>query len=200
MHWFASLLCLFILGLGMINANEQPVEKLIVSSNQDESIAQEDLLKLKVYLLENTATRMFQEKYKLDVKMEHFSNYNAVVISPIHSLTVRNELLVLLSPVFSDIFYINEKKIPVDIKKPTVPAQSANHSMPITHIEKENKDSWVNEIGLQWLAIWILAVVGLFLSVRSRRKMAHLNKNQKEMNVNQTKIEKEIKALGDKDA
>ena len=200
MHWFASLLCLFILSMGTINANERPVEKLIVSSNQDESIAQEDLLKLKVYLLENSATRMLQEKYQLDVKMEHFSNYNAVVISPIHSLTVRNELLVLLSPMFPDIFYINEKKIPVDIKKPIVPTHTANHSMPITHIEKQNKDSWVNEIGLQWFAIWILSVVGLFLSIRSRRKMAHLNKNQKEMNVNQTKIEKEIKALGDKDA
>ena len=200
MHWFASLLCLFILGTGTINASEQPVEKLIVSSSQNESISQEDLLKLKVYLLENSSTRMLQEKYQLDVKMEHFSNYNAVIISPIDSLTVRNELLILLSPVFPDIFYIEEKKVPVSKKKTIVSTQNVKQSMPTTHIEKKNKDTWVNEIGLQWLAIWILAVIGLFLSVRSRRKIAHLNKNQKEMNVNQTKIEKEIKALGDKDA
>ncbi|MBA1419572.1 MAG: hypothetical protein FAF03_01595 [Epsilonproteobacteria bacterium] len=85
-------------------------------------------------------------------------------------------------------------------KESTISTQSVKHSRSTTHMEKENKDTWVNEIGLQWLAIWILAVIGLFLSVRSRRKIAHLNKNQKEMNVNQTKIEKEIKALGDKDA
>ena len=200
MHWFASLLCLCILGTGTINASEQPVEKLIVSSSQNESIAQDNLLKLKVYLLENSSTRMLQEKYQLDVKMEYFSNYNAVVISPIHSLTVRNELLVLLSPVFPDIFYIDEKKVPVSIKKTTVPTPSIKNPLPTTKIQKKNQDTWVNEIGLQWLAIWILAVIGLFLSVRSRRKIAHLNKNQKEMNVNQTKIEKEIKALGDKDA
>ena len=200
MHWFVSLLCLLILGVGTINASEQSIEKLIVSSSQDESIAQEDLLKLKVYLLENSSTRMLQEKYQLDVKMEHFFNYKAVVISPIHSLTVRNELLVLLSPMFPDIFYIDEKKVLVSRKKATVSTHSVNHTIPTTHVEKKNKDAWVNEIGLQWLAIWILAVAGLFLSIRSRRKIAHLNKNQKEMNVNQTKIEKEIKALGDKDA
>jgi len=200
MHLFVSLLCFFILSMGTIHASEQPIEKLIVSSNKDKSIAQEELLKLKVYLLENSATRMLQEKYQLDVNMEHYSNYNAVVISPIHSLTLRNALLVLLSPMFPDIFYIDEKEVPVSRKKATVSTHSVKHPISTTHVEKKNKGAWVNEIGLQWLAIWILAVVGLFLSVRSRRKIAHLNKNQKEMNVNQTKIENEIKALGDKDA
>jgi len=200
MYWFASLLCSLVLCIGTVNATEQTVEKLIVSSSKDKSAVEESLLKLKVYLLENVSTRKLQDTYPLDVKMEHFAQYDAVVISPIPSLKVRNELLVLLSPVFPDIFYIDEKKRLVNSKKSTVSTKIVKSSVPTSHKGKENKDTWIDEIGLQWLAIWILAVVGLFLSVRSRRKMAHLNKNQKEMNVNQTKIEKEIKALGDKDA
>jgi hypothetical protein len=186
--------------MGSMYASEQSVEKLIVSSSKDEAVIEENLLKLKVYLLENPSTRMLQEKYALDVKMEHFAQYNAVVISPIDSLDLRNALLVLLSPVFPDIFYIEETKVSTSKKDKLAKSPTVIQPRPTRHTSNKTEENWVNEIGLQWLAIWLLAVVGLVLSIRSRRKMAHLNKTQTEIKANQTKIEKEIKALGDEDA
>jgi len=200
MHWLASLLCSFILCIGVLNADVYPVQKLIVSSHKDASAAQENLLKLKVYLLENNTTRLLEDTYQFNIKMEHYAHYNAVVISPINTLQERNALLVLLSPVFPDIFYIDEKKVSAKIKDTSSESHMTKSTSSVTHRQKRDEETWLNEIGLQWLAIWILAVIGLILSIRSRRKMAHLNKRQKAMNVDQTKIEKEIKALGDKDA
>ncbi|MBA1421540.1 MAG: hypothetical protein FAF03_12115 [Epsilonproteobacteria bacterium] len=82
--------------MGTVNATEKTVEKLIVSSSKDKSVAEESLLKLKVYLLENVSTRKLQDKYPLDVKMEHFSQYDAVVISPpiIHYNQIPRDLVV----------------------------------------------------------------------------------------------------------
>lgn len=74
MHWFATLLCSLTLCMGSMYATEQSTEKLIVSSSQDEAVAQENLLKLKVYLLENPSTRLLEDKYPMHIKLEHFEH------------------------------------------------------------------------------------------------------------------------------
>jgi len=196
MHWFVSLFCLFALTTGMIDASEHNVEKLIVSSSKNNSIAQKNLKTLKVYLFKNISTRMLQKKYKLDAKIEYFSNYSAIVISPIRSVSLRNKLLILLSPAFPDIFYISEKET---IKNIISPAHNVKYHKK-EHIEQDNKYALVDEIGLQWLFIWILSIVGLVLSVRNRRRMTVIGDSQKDMNVYQKDIESEMNSLRGKDA
>ena len=165
-------------------------EKLIVSSSKEEKISQEDLLKLKVYFIENLRTKQLQEKYNLQLEIEKLGIYNVTTIKPIETLSVRNELLILLSPMFRDIYFIDyHPEIEKDIK-----SNQKVHVVKTVIRKKEN--SFIDEIGLQWIALLLLSAIGLILSLLSRKKIAKLDETQKDLKVEQKKIETEIKNLG----
>lgn len=170
-------------------------EKLIVYYTKNETPAQEELLKLKVYFIENTTTRTLQEKYNLHLEMEMLEGYHMVVIKPIVSLDIRNELLIILTPLFKDIFFIDYEEPDFSIKK------ESKISHVSTLIEKKKKEwSFMDEMGPQWLALLLLSFVGLLLSIASRRKIIHLGNKQHDLKKKQTHIETEIKKLGAKNA
>jgi len=86
-------------------------EKLIISADTNISTAQMHLLKLKMFFLENTQTRALQENHNVTLSIETLDDYSMVVIKPIKTVALKNELLLLLSPHFSDIFAIHENKV-----------------------------------------------------------------------------------------
>jgi len=49
---------------------------------------------------------------------------------------------------------------------------------------------------LQWLALLLLAIIGLTLSIHNRKKLVSLETIQKELSIKQDQIEGEIKKLG----
>ena len=200
MQLFIGLLCTITLLFSTEMASGKISEKMIVSSSKFDKIAAEDLLKLKVYFIENTATRALQEKHDLEIKMETLETYKTVTIQPIDSLELRNELLILLAPLFQDIFYIEYKKeAPSPVPEPMVSPQDVSVEVPGANKLKKEKSFLMDEVGLQWLALWILSIIGLFLSIRNRRKMALLNKKQTTLKTEQANIETEIKKLGVED-
>jgi len=171
-------------------------EKLIISGSENIAIANEDLLKLKVYFIENPLTRELQEKHDLTLEVEVLEPFYMVVIKPITSLSLRSELLIVLSPMFQDIFYIEHKIEPVKIKQIDFNKALTKKSLPLNENESKKEKSLIEEIGLQWLALWCLSLIGLILSIRSRRKIARLATTQKDLKEEQEKIETEIKTLG----
>ncbi|HIP20688.1 MAG TPA: hypothetical protein EYG70_06155 [Sulfurimonas sp.] len=175
---------------------------MIVSSHKDEQLAKEDLLTLKVYFIENAGTRTLKEKYLFDFSIEPYGEYNALIISPMKDDSLRNKLLVLLAPQFPDIFYVMSETKSIDISKyPSVKALNGSPKISTTSATLHKKEkSWFDEMGLQWFAIWLLAVIGLILSIRNRRKMGQLERTQKEIKVEQKNIEKEITQLGEENA
>ena len=170
-------------------------EKLIVYYSKDEGNAEEELLKLKVYFIENEATRSLQEKYNLDLDIEHLADYHMVVIKPIVSLDLRNELRIILTPLFKDIFFLSyQEHTPMIMVHP-------NKSQLSDSIKDNKKEkSFMDTIGLQWLVLLLLSVVGLLLSIASRRNIIHLGNKQQDLKRKQTDIEIEIKKLGSKNA
>lgn len=172
-------------------------EKLIVSGDKDNATTQMHLLKLKMVFIANPHTRALQEKYKLNLEIETLDAYTMVVIKPIESLAVKNELLLLLSPLFPNIFSIE------DHKRETTGSVSINESkiMPThttpSHTNTMNKAKvLIEEIGLEWSALLLLSIIGLTLSLNSRSKMANLENIQKDLSRKQAEIENEIKNLG----
>jgi len=195
MRLLVWMFCTMTLLFAGNTASQHLSEKLIVHHSKNETNAQEELLKLKVYFIETAATRKLQEKYNLQLDMEFLGDYHMVVIKPINSLALRNELLIVLTPVFQDIFFINYKEpISSIIKKPKV------SQVLLPRVKNKIDVSFVNEIGLQWLALLLLSLVGLLLSIASRRKIIHLGNKQKDLKQQQTDIETEIKKLGLKNA
>lgn len=170
-------------------------EKLIVSGDSNSKTAHMHLLKLKMYFIENSQTRALQEKYKLNIETETLGDYTMVVIKPIRSLAVKNELMLLLTPLFPDIFSIE------DNKRERSTSDSREETMK-THATSTESNSMhqaevlIEEIGLQWIALLLLSIIGLTLSLSSRRKMASLENIQKDLSRKQEQIENEIKNLG----
>ena len=175
--------------------SKQFAEKLIVYYDTNEAQAKAELLKLKVYFIENESIRTLQEQHHLVMEIDTLDGYYMVTLKPVVSLDVRNELLIILKPLFKDIFFIAyETHTPSMTKNP-------KSSKTVIPIEKQKTEtSLIDEIGLQWLALLLLSLVGLLLSIASRKKIIHLGKNQKDLKEKQTYIEREIQKLGAENA
>ena len=172
-------------------------EKIIVSGDNNSTTAQMHLLKLKMVFMENTQARAVQEKYKLNLEMETLGEYTMVVIKPIRSLAVKNELLLFLSPLFPNIFSIEDyKREMTDPESMTESRIMKTHdTVPHTNTMHQAK-ILIEEIGLEWIALLLLSLIGLTLSLNSRSKMASLENIQKDLSRKQEEIENEIKNLG----
>ncbi len=174
-------------------------EKLIISGDNDIVNAQADLLKLKDYFTANPEISLLQKKYKLTLEMEVLADYALVVVKPVETEALKSELSTLLKPLFPELFSIKyqemkcpdvetDAKINVEsIKKPVLPVK----------VEKNQYYQFlVEDVGLQWLALLLLATIGLTLSVHNRKKLVSLENTQKELSIKQDQIEDEIKKLG----
>ena len=166
-------------------------QKLIVSTDKNGKNVQESLLKLKVYFIENPNLRVLNEANDLKLELETLGAYTMVVVKPIGSLLVKNSLLMELAPVFPDVFAL-EDKTPHQIHN------NAEAFMPVkNHDVKTNSvKTFIEKIGLQWIALLILATGGLLLSVLRRKKLLILDEKQKELDIDQKEVENEIKNLG----
>lgn len=173
-------------------------EKLIVSGDKNSTTTQMHLLKLKMVFIGNSYTRALQEKYKLNLEIETLDEYTMVVIKPIRSLAVKNELLLFLSPLFPNIFSIEDYKRemtdPESMSKSKI--MKTHDIVPHTNTMMHQAKVLIEEIGLEWTALLLLSIIGLTLSLNSRSKMASLENIQKDLSRKQEEIENEIKNLG----
>jgi hypothetical protein len=151
-------------------------QKLIIGSS---NTAQE-LEEVKHFCANNSVISMLQETHQFSIKLEPLGEYNVTVIEPLLSIDLRNTLFIILSRVFDNVFYM-EVVSKEDLKRP----------------QRGESTWWVYYgIGLQWLVLLLLSLIGLLLSIRSRRKLAQLMQSQQQLQAEQRKMEHEIKGLG----
>ncbi len=190
-------------------------QKLIVTSDKNLTKVQNSLS-----LLNNN----FQNKYHLDIEVERLGEFNILTIKPIESIKIKNEILFIISPLFSDIFaidyiknisyidYIQDEDIDIDFDSEDIfeeideeveiieiVLEETNISVASKPLDKSPKVSMINQVGLEWLAILLLSFVGLFSSIHNRRKILTLKKKQENLVANQDRIEKDINNLGEYD-
>ena len=168
--------------------SEGVYHKLIVSTDKNKQSAQESLLKLKVYFIENPNMRALNEANDFKIELETLGAYTMVVVKPIRSLSIKNSLLMELAPVFPDVFALEEKGQSA-VKSHNEPIMSLNHR---ETVETEH----MNTIGTQWFFLALLAIAGLLLAIVRRKKLLLLDEKQKELDIDQKEIENEIKNLG----
>lgn len=148
---------------------ETILEKLIIPSSNTKV----SLEAIQKYCNEDETLHSLQEKYNFHIEIQRLGDYNVTVITPLKSITLRNTLFIILSPLYKDIFYIKMK-------------------------DKKNKSSLLEEesLGLEWIVLCILSLVGFILSIQSRMKIGQLMKSQDKLQKEQKKMEEEIKSLG----
>lgn len=179
------MLCSFTLLL-----SEGMSQKLIVYTDKNVKNAQERLLKLKVHFIENPNIRALNEANDLKVELETLGAYTMVVVKPVLSLSVKNGLLMELTPVFPDIFVLEDQTQHQKDKNPAA----------LMPVKKHDVKTFIESIGLQWIVLLLLTTVGLLLSTLRRKRLLLLDKNQKALDMDQKEIENEIKNLGKNDA
>lgn len=158
-------------------------EKLILTNDKNSTSAQMHLLKLKMFFKENEEIQILQKTYALKLSIETLGEYNMLIIKPISEVKVKNALFLLLKPLFPDMFAIEEK--------PNIQQNITNNDSFTAKVE-----GMVKEIGMQWVALLILSMLGLILSIVNRRKMSTLEIIQKDLSKRQDELENEIKSLG----
>ena len=170
-------------------------QKLIVYTDKNGKNAQESLLTLKVYFIENPNIRALNEANDLKLELETLGAYTMVVVKPVLSLTVKNSLLMELSPVFPDIFALEDQTQHQKDKTSAALMPVKNHDQKTNSARK-----FIETIGLQWIALLVLSTMGLLLSILRRKRLLGLDVEQKELDIDQQEIENEIKNLGKYDA
>ncbi len=186
MKLWLMMLCSFT-----ILFSEGMSQKLIVSTDKNRENAQESLLKLKVHFTENPNIRALSEANDLKLELETLGAYTMVVVKPVKSLSVKNSLLMELSPVFPDIFALEVKNVHSQIDHSETLNSVNSHD-----VQTNRVSTYIETIGLQWVALLILSTVGLLLSIIRRKKLHHLDEKQKELDLDQHEIENGIKNLG----
>ena len=179
--------------------SESMHEKLIISGNNDIVNAQADLLKLKDSFTANPEISLLQKKHKLTLETEVLGDYTLVVIKPIETEALKSKLLTLLKPLFPELFSIKYQEIKCPDVETDAKINVESIKKPVLPIRVEKNQYYqflVEDVGLQWLALLLLATIGLTLSIRNRRKLSNLEKTQKELSIKQDQIEDEIKKLG----
>lgn len=172
-------------------SSSEIVRKLIIAADTNHTVIQMHLLKLKNSLMENTQMRSLQKEHLFDVKIEKRYGYSMVVIEPVHSLDVNNKLLLFLTPRFSDIISIQDDVL----EKNTIP-DSLTQSVSQRDFMQQAKE-WVEAIGLEWIVLLFLSIVGLISSLYNRRKMVRLESKQKDLSHQQEEAEEGIQKLGE---
>ena len=202
------LLTVFLFAENPSIENTSINEKLLLGYSTQEQVSKDALLTLKIYFRENSHLALLQEQNDLQFKIERLGDYHVTVIYPIHSLAVRNDLLLNLSPLFSDMIYIDRQNEVLlaevtSVKSVSVqkPKQKIEMKTKTEHLKKsQNTKPKNSDLGLQWIALLLLFIVGLVLLIRNRKKLSNIKEGQEDMQHNQNKIETQINTLGAKNA
>ena len=186
-------------------------QKMIISAEQKTSTAAHVLYELEKFFQEDIHAQELKSKYHLDLEMELLDEYVLVVIKPIQTVLVKNELKLLLQMKYPQAFMVpnsykeknntvrqEAKKIVIET---TLPKQIKNvRKIPKGVVEKKEivkADSLLPNIANEWLALLILAIAGLLLVYRSTRQINKIKKLQEKLESYQEKVENQMDYIGE---
>jgi len=150
--------------------------------------AQVKQLKAKIVFIEDSALQKLQKKYHLDIKVKPVSGYYLVVVDPVKSKTLQEALQVHVARHFSDTLFILDKK-----SQNTEKEQDKKIAKTIDGRRKKSREFL--GIGIEWLVLLLLSILGLTMSLYNRYRIRQLKTKQETMNQKQDEIEQEIEGL-----
>ncbi|MFK5977118.1 MAG: hypothetical protein QM493_11500 [Sulfurovum sp.] len=197
--------------------------KFVVSADKNIIKIKKELLRLENYFRDSEPHSMAEEKYNLRFTIEKIGEFYIVTLKPIITIEIQNELFFLLNPIARDIFVIEDKIVDkiefIDDIIENISDEfdefddKFDEEIEMTHevdeeIEIEEaikkrkapytveQKSLIESIGLEWIAIFLLAFIGLFSSIYNRRKLLRIEKKQRNLISHQDKVDNEITRLG----
>jgi citrate lyase beta subunit len=202
------IIIVFLFSTFFAHAVEQ---KMIISAEHKTSTAAHVLYELEKFFQEDKHAKELKSKYHFNVEMELLDEYVLVVIKPIQTIFVKNELKLLLQMKYPQAFIVpysdKEKNSSVreEVKKivteTTLPEPIKNvRKIPKKVVEKKEiikADSLLPNIANEWLALLVLAIAGLLLVYRSTRQINKIKKLQEKLESYQEKVENQMDYIGE---
>jgi len=161
-------------------------QKLIIDGYRDSEEARMMLMKTQLYIINNEEIRKIVKIENIKLAIEDIGNYSMVVLKPIESIKIKEHLMLALGSLSPTRFCIEDEYTDVS-----------------TVVKSDKKDIkiWdtmqkdINNIGLEWIVLLLLSLIGLTASIVNRKKLSLLNSMQKDIIINQKKMENEINSL-----
>ncbi len=180
-------------------------DKMVISAQKESSDAARSLYELEKFFQENPAAKKLQREEHLELGMELLDEYVLTVIKPIQTVSLKNQLKLLLQTKYPDAFIVQERKKkntkaihPVKslVKKKTEPVVLKKSSLEINK-RIVQKTSLIKGLPNEWLALIVLALAGLLLVYRSTRQINKIKKLQKKLEKYQEKVEIQMDHIGE---
>ena len=180
-------------------------QKMIISANKETSNAARSLYGLEKFFQENGTAKKLQTQEHLELSMELLDDYMLTVIKPIKTVSLKNQLKLLLKTKYPHAFIVqnrkkNSTKPPVSVVKKKVDHIALKKHRPEIKKGMKNivqKNSLIRGLSNEWLALIVLALAGLLLVYRSTRQISKIKKLQKKLETYQEKVETQMDYIGE---
>lgn len=201
------VLMVFLVSFVSTDASEY---KIIIGASKKLSDAQRIKQRLETVLLRDPDAMLLQKKYHFHIVLERLNKYTLVTLSPFMSSASANEVNSIIHPAFPEAFAIDswEKKSAASSTKPLQPKSeeplSQNRVHTNTAISQKQKSGFlgglsrerlVHGVDNEWLALIVLALVGMLLVFRSNRQIKKIKKLQKALEETQDKNERSLSRI-----
>jgi len=179
-------------------------KKMVISTHLKTEEAAKSLYILEKFFHEDMQARDLKQTHHLILGMELLEQYVLVTIKPIEKIIVKNTLFALLHSKFPQSFVVDNSKRYV-VKPNSIEEKITEKVAPyriegiIPEYGKKIKKFWYG-LDSEWLGLILLALAGFLLVFRSVRQMIKIKSLQEKVSQYQTKVEGEMKGMGEKDA
>jgi hypothetical protein len=188
---------------------------MIISATTKTEEAAQALYELEKFFQENNTAKKLSSKHHLELGMELLEDYVLIVIKPIRTVSLKNELKILLQTKYPDAFTVQniyKKKIRVSLPevekksdKVTLETVTPKNKKSIKKIVKNTidtkevikTDTLINSIANEWLALLVLAFAGLLLVYRSTLQINKIKKLQHKLEAYQEKVGDQMDYIGE---
>jgi hypothetical protein len=179
-------------------------QKMIIDVTTEPQSSTYILQEIQDFFQTNTIAKELKLNYHLTITRELLRGYDLIEIKPIHSVEVKNKLKLLLHEKYSELFIVDNilkgksvTDFPVqqEIVQAKKEVRCINTIPETAQIKHQRSDFFANSID-EWLALILLAIVGLVLVYRSTKQISKIKKLQKKLEKYQNRLKTEVDLIG----
>jgi len=174
----------YLLVLVWVLQGGESLPGLVVAGSTDVHTSTKISEDLRQRLLADPARRDWLARHRIGITIQPYGPYHAVIVGPTRTPEVQNGLMITLAS-----FGLHPFRVDASLKgwTPLVEAETRDNTRPI--LSPQHTVDWI------WLAVFLLAVLGLIASIVQRKGLLRLAKGQKDVRDEQQRMDRELDGL-----
>lgn len=174
----------YLLVLVWVLQGGESLPGLVVAGSTDVHTSTNISEDLRQRLLADPARRDWLARHRIGITIQPYGPYHAVIIGPVRTPEVQSGLMITLSSFGLRPFRV---EIPSEGFTPLIAANDKQQAPPT--LSPQHTVDWI------WLAVFLLAVLGLIASIVQRKGLLRLAKGQEVVRDEQRRMDRELDGL-----